>query len=54
MENQQSKILDRTQLYEQVWSKPMIKLAAEYGLSDNGVRKICKKLNIPLPKSGYW
>jgi len=54
MENQQSKLIEREQLYEQVWSKPMIKLSAEYGLSDNGVRKICKKLNIPLPKSGYW
>lgn len=49
-----SRVFKRTELYEQVWSKPMIHLAKEYGLSDNGLRKICKKLGVPLPKSGYW
>ena len=44
----------RKELYEQAWSEPMIKLAPKYGLSDNGLRKICKKLNIPLPPQGYW
>lgn len=46
--------LNREQLYEQVWSKPMIKLAKEYGLSNNGLRKICRKFDIPIPQSGYW
>lgn len=32
----------------------MIHLAKDYALSDNGLRKICKKLGIPLPKAGYW
>jgi hypothetical protein len=54
MEEQKKKTLERTELYEQVWSKPMIKLAEDYGLSDNGLRKICKKLSIPVPKSGHW
>jgi hypothetical protein len=44
---------DRKQLYEQVWTKPMRELAQEYGLSDVGLRKICKSLNIPLPPQGY-
>jgi len=44
---------DRQQLYEQVWTKPMRDLAHEYGLSDVGLRKICKRLNIPLPPQGY-
>lgn len=44
---------DRKQLYEQVWTKPMRDLAQEYGLSDVGLRKICKRLNIPLPPQGY-
>lgn len=44
---------DRKQLYEQVWNKPMRDLAQEYGLSDVGLRKICKRLNIPLPPQGY-
>lgn len=46
--------LNREKLYEQVWSKPMIKLAKEYGISDVGLAKICKKMNIPKPYPGYW
>lgn len=44
----------REDLYTQVWSEPMINLAKKYGLSDVGLRKKCKKLNIPLPPQGYF
>lgn len=54
MKEQQIKTINRAQLFEQVWSKPMIKLAQEYGLSDNGLRKICRKFEIPIPEGGYW
>jgi hypothetical protein len=47
-------LLTRKELYDLVWSTPLTTLAKKYGLSDNGLRKICNKLNIPLPKSGYW
>jgi hypothetical protein len=45
---------ERTTLYEEVWTTPLIHLAKKYGLSDNGIRKVCKALNIPLPKQGHW
>ena len=48
------KIVTRKQLYDLVWSKPMIQLAKEFNLSDNGLRKICKKHNIPTPQTGHW
>lgn len=48
------KILSREDLYNLVWSKPLTTLAKDYAYSDNGMRKICIKHNIPLPKSGYW
>lgn len=32
----------------------MRKLAAEFGLSDVGLAKICRKNGIPLPGIGYW
>lgn len=44
---------ERQKLFEQVWEKPMTTLAAEYGLSDVGLRKICKRLIVPLPPQGY-
>lgn len=47
-------ILTREELYELVWSTPMIQLAKKYKISDNGLRKKCKKMNIPTPDSGYW
>ena len=48
------KTFSRKQLYNLVWSKPLTSLSKEYAISDNGLRKICKKHNIPLPKLGYW
>lgn len=32
----------------------MIQLAGQYGLSDRGLAKICKKLKVPVPPRGYW
>ncbi|MGZ8984426.1 MAG: hypothetical protein ACXW11_10810 [Methylotenera sp.] len=45
---------ERLSLYEEVWSEPLTRLGKKYGLSDNGVRKACIALNIPLPKAGHW
>ena len=44
----------REELYEQVWSVPIWTLCQQYGLSDNGLRKVCKRLNVPVPPRGYW
>ncbi|MGO9564526.1 MAG: hypothetical protein ACLPPV_17895 [Candidatus Korobacteraceae bacterium] len=45
---------NRDELYEQVWSRPVTHFAKEYGLSDVGIAKVCRKLSIPLPGRGYW
>jgi len=44
----------RAELYERIWTTPMTTLAKEFGISDVGLRKICKRANMPLPPSGYW
>ena len=46
--------IERNQLYELVWSKPMTDIAKEYGISDKMISKICEKLNVPTPRLGYW
>ncbi|MFY2028116.1 hypothetical protein [Achromobacter xylosoxidans] len=33
---------------------PISKLCQEYGLSDNGLRKLCLRLKVPVPERGYW
>ena len=48
------KEINRKELYQKVWEKPMTKLAQEYGISDVGLKKICKHLNVPTPPRGYW
>jgi len=47
-------VITRDELYNKVWSTPMIILAKDYGISDVALRKICKKLLVPVPKIGYW
>lgn len=46
--------LSREQLYEEVWSTPMHRLCAKYGLSDVGLAKVCRRMDIPRPPRGYW
>ncbi|MCA9087250.1 MAG: hypothetical protein KDA90_01305 [Planctomycetaceae bacterium] len=54
MTNQQVIEMSRGELYQRVWATPMRKLAGEWGLSDVGLAKICKKHNIPRPPVGHW
>jgi hypothetical protein len=46
--------LTRKELYDLVWSQPMLTLSKKYNISDTGLKKICIRLNIPLPKAGHW
>jgi hypothetical protein len=46
--------LTRAELYEKVWNIPMLKLAKEFGLSDVGLAKLCRRHEIPVPGRGYW
>lgn len=49
-----SQVLTRKELYGLVWSISMVALSKKYSISDNGLRKICKRMNIPLPGNGHW
>ncbi|HMT74374.1 MAG TPA: hypothetical protein PKA77_09910 [Chitinophagaceae bacterium] len=44
----------RNELYDLVWSVPLLTLSKKYAISDVGLRKICIKMEIPLPKAGHW
>jgi len=49
-----AKTLTRAELFEKVWSMPMTKAAAELGLSDVGLKKVCDRYRVPVPGRGYW
>src|SRR5689334_8092528 len=44
----------RQQLYDAIWAEPMSRFAIRHGISDTGLRKVCKKHDIPWPPAGYW
>jgi hypothetical protein len=44
----------REELHRQVWETPMSRLAEQYGITGNGLAKICDRLNVPYPPRGYW
>jgi hypothetical protein len=52
--NEDIVVLKRDELYKLVWSEPMQRLSKKYGLSDVGLAKICRKMEIPRPGRGYW
>lgn len=50
----QPRTMTREELYSAVWTTPMSRLAEEYGISGNGLAKICDREDIPYPPRGYW
>ncbi|HVU19451.1 MAG TPA: hypothetical protein VHE09_01895 [Rhizomicrobium sp.] len=46
--------VSRDKLFEQVWQTPMQRLAEQYGITGNGLAKICDRLKVPYPPRGYW
>jgi len=47
-------IKSREDLYSAVWSKPIMNLAEEFGISGRGLAKLCERLKVPVPPRGYW
>src|SRR6266581_2361079 len=47
-------VLSREQLYELVWTVPVMAAADRYGLTGTGFAKICQRLRVPVPPRGYW
>ena len=46
--------LTRQQLFNLVWSEALLTLSKKYVISDVGLRKMCVRLSIPLPRVGHW
>lgn len=46
--------VSRKELHRLVWETPMIRLGERFGISGNGLAKICRRLDIPYPPRGHW
>jgi hypothetical protein len=44
---------NREELYQKVWDSPVQIVAKDFGMSDVGLAKICRKLFVPLTGRGY-
>ena len=44
----------RARLFDEIWSEPMGTVAGRYGLTGNGLAKICDRLDIPRPPRSHW
>ena len=45
---------NREEIYEAIWAEPIQHVAKRYNISDVGLAKVCRRLNIPRPGRGYW
>jgi hypothetical protein len=46
--------LSRQELYDLIWFSPATMVAADYGISDVAVHKLCIRKKVPRPTVGYW
>jgi len=50
----ETNMVSREELYELVWSIPMIKVAEKFSVSGSYMARVCSVLNVPHPERGYW
>jgi hypothetical protein len=46
--------VSRQELYEMVWSTPMIKVAERFKVSGSYMARVCAALRVPRPERGHW
>lgn len=46
--------LTRKELYDIVWSTTLSKLTQQYAYSNDGIKKLCKQFEVPMPDGSYW
>ena len=46
--------LTRKELYDIVWSTTLSKLTEQYAYTNDGIKKICKQFEVPMPDGSYW
>lgn len=47
-------MVSREELYELVWSVPMVRVAEKFKVSGSYMARVCSTLHVPRPERGYW
>ncbi len=48
------KTITREQLYEMVWTTPMVRVALQFDVSASYMARVCNELGVPRPARGHW
>lgn len=46
--------LTRAELYHKIWETPLIRVAAEFGVTNFLLSTLCQRHDIPTPPAGHW
>lgn len=46
--------VERNWLYDEVWLKPLTRIASDLGVTNVELKKVCDAMEIPTPPSGHW
>jgi hypothetical protein len=46
--------VSRQALYDRIWTTPITAVCRDYGISNVGLAKVCRRHKIPCPPRGYW
>ena len=44
----------KSELLRLIWTRPVSELATEFGMSPNGLAKICDRIDLERPPRGHW
>jgi hypothetical protein len=47
-------VVKRDELFERVWNEPAMHVARSLGISPVALGRICRKLDVPQPRRGWW
>jgi len=47
-------MITREELYQMMWSRPQREIARQLGISDVYLGRVCKALDVPRPRQGWW
>ena len=47
-------MISREELYDLVWSTPMVKVGQRFNVSGSYMARVCSVLRVPRPERGYW
>lgn len=47
-------MITREELFDLVWTVPMVTVAKRFNVSGSYLARVCSRLNVPRPARGYW